>query len=520
MRTKNQRRVNTERPGPTRHSRSLLGQCARLMPMSVMVLGASAAHHAAQAADFYVSPSGGSGGNGSLIRPWNLQTALNHPSSIKPNDTIYLRGGTYKGGFTSKLKGAAGSPITVRSYPGEWATIDPSSVTSNLSLAVQGPWVTFRDFEVTNSAIGRVFRPGEIINDQGDGAMGINVRAAKTKFINLVIHDTVSNGIGLWMEAADSEVYGCIIYNCGITRYDHGIYTNGFSPNAKLIRDNIILNNVGTGISMHAARNTTTIEGYEVEGNILSNNGLFEPDLRNWTMGTAANVLERIRIVDNFTYQSSAGLNVQLKYRSPGKSVLFQGNYFAGGNFKLLDGAPATLTSNCFVAFSRFLETPKSSLTYPSSYTWNNNAYFVREDPGRPYSWPIAGKTRQLSFLEWRTATGFDENSSYASAKPRSVDVFMRPNLYQPGRANIIVYNWLQQDSVDVNVSSVLKSGQRYEVLNAQDVFAPPVASGTYNGSPIRLPLKGLTVAAPVGDSPNPPQPTGAEFNTFVLISN
>src|SRR5262249_25532435 len=79
---------------------------------------------------FYVSPSGNSSGNGSVSSPWDLQTALNQPSAVVAGSTIYLRGGTYKGKFTSNLKGAAGSYITVMSNPGEWAIVDGYKTTT------------------------------------------------------------------------------------------------------------------------------------------------------------------------------------------------------------------------------------------------------------------------------------------------------------------------------------------------------------------------------------------------------
>src|SRR5262249_33228852 len=73
---------------------------------------------------FYVSPSGSAAGNGSITSPWDLQTALNQPSGVVAGATIYLRGGTYFGNCVSKLPGTQPTPITVRSYPGEWAVSD------------------------------------------------------------------------------------------------------------------------------------------------------------------------------------------------------------------------------------------------------------------------------------------------------------------------------------------------------------------------------------------------------------
>ncbi len=49
-------------------------------------------------AGFYVAPTGTSSGDGSLSRPWDLATALaGAGGKVQPGDTIWMRGGTYKG---------------------------------------------------------------------------------------------------------------------------------------------------------------------------------------------------------------------------------------------------------------------------------------------------------------------------------------------------------------------------------------------------------------------------------------
>ncbi len=81
----------------------------------------------ASVSDFYVSPTGTTGtgpGTGTISNPWALQTALSQPSAVHPGDTIWLRGGTYTGLFTSSLTGTSDLPIVVRQYPGERATLD------------------------------------------------------------------------------------------------------------------------------------------------------------------------------------------------------------------------------------------------------------------------------------------------------------------------------------------------------------------------------------------------------------
>src|SRR5690242_7287804 len=76
------------------------------------------------ASDWYAAPTGSASGDGSIGSPWDLATALEQPSSVKPGDTIWLRGGSYTGHFVSSIKGAKNKPIVVRQYAGERATLD------------------------------------------------------------------------------------------------------------------------------------------------------------------------------------------------------------------------------------------------------------------------------------------------------------------------------------------------------------------------------------------------------------
>jgi len=86
-----------------------------LTALAIVSLGASVAF----GANDYAALTGCSTANGSIMSPWDLQTALN--KSFAPGDTLFLRGGTYKGTFTSHLKGNSTSPIHVKQYPGEAA---------------------------------------------------------------------------------------------------------------------------------------------------------------------------------------------------------------------------------------------------------------------------------------------------------------------------------------------------------------------------------------------------------------
>ena len=111
----------------------------------------------------------------------------------------------------------------------------------------------------------------------------------------------------------------------------------------------------------------------------------------------------------------------------------------------------------------------------------------------------------------------YPDNTYYGDTKPRGVNVFVRPNAYEPGRANITILNWDKLPVVDVNLAAVLAPGTPFEIRNAQDFFSPPVAAGVYGGGAVSLPMNGLTAARPIGGA-RVPLPTGPEFNVFVLL--
>jgi len=198
---------------------------------------------------WYVTPTGSSTGDGSINKPWNLQTALNHPASVKPGDTIWLREGTYKGVVTSYLKGTATARITVRAYPGEKVKIDlyDGSPAKFEYFSVHSDYVDYRDLEILNTGPGlrsssELGQTGAIAELRGS----LDIDGVNNRIINSIIHD-VSNGIGFWKQATGGEIYGSIIYHNGWysppAQQGHGIYTQNYDTAVKYYRENIIFNN-------------------------------------------------------------------------------------------------------------------------------------------------------------------------------------------------------------------------------------------------------------------------------------
>ena len=77
-----------------------------------------------------------------------------------------------------------------------------------------------------------------------------------------------------------------------------------------------------------------------------------------------------------------------------------------------------------------------------------------------------------LTFAEWQQL-GLDSNSTMLpgrNGKPTGTKVFVFPNKYAKGRANVAVFNWDGKDTVVVDLSGALAKGQKYVVYNCLDI--------------------------------------------------
>ncbi|TMC55083.1 MAG: hypothetical protein E6J20_01180 [Chloroflexi bacterium] len=453
----------------------------------------------------YVAPNGSSTGDGTTGKPWDLATALAQPSAVQPGDTIWLRAGTYGGAFTSRLTGTDGAPVIVRQYPGERATIDGN-------LVIGGAYTWYWGFEVMSS----VLNPIDLI--------GVNVQGPGTKCINMISHDNGGNGFGFWMPAVNSEIYGSIVYNNGrqtaVSGYAHGIYTQN-ETGTKLIRDNVLFNQFGKGIMVYGSL-SAFLNNYDIEGNISFDNGSpvggANPDIL--VGGTVP--ATGISVQNNMTYQQAGGASVWFGWTDAQNADLVAQNNYMAGQVLVVNWNSIIFTNNGIYHANK-LDLRVPTATVPA-YSWDNNDYVmttVNDVWGGPFGAIKAGVAANYSTLgNWQAATGLDAHSAAlepASGKPTGVRVFIRPNAYERGRANIAIYNWDQAATVLVDLSSILQLSDSFEVHNVQDFFGPAVVKGRYNGGSVQLPMAGIQPPAPIGRSSLSPV-TGPTFNAFVLL--
>lgn len=505
---------------------------------------------------FYVAPNGSSTGNGAIGSPWDLQTALNHPSIVQPGATIWMRGGTYlvpevEGGFVGNLNGTPQAPIVVRSFPGEWAVIDGNlsnvEIKYTTMLKNYGSYIWFMNFEMTNSETTNrkidisgsnpFQRRANSLDDYGTG----------TKVINLVIHDT-GQGIGAWQQGKDNEYYGNIVYNNGWDAPDrlhgHGTYTQN-DDGYKHFTDNFFFNQFGVN-SRTGGTDASAVRNYTWTGNAFFNGGM------SW-LGPH---LENLKVIENYTYNQT--FKVGNEVNSTYLDAEVRKNYFTRGVelFEFNTGLKfhentvwntypfgknlVLSTSAAYPASTSFLKNNTYYQSFRQFPYWQFRINIYPRENGQKlrefdaltsfagdYAFNSTQGTQALTFgytrKSWQGDAGLDVDSTYIDNAPTGTKVFVRPNNYEPNRANIIIYNWDKANTVAADVSSVLNPGDSYELRNVQDYFGD-VITGIYSGGELIIPMTGRTRAKPLGYDQvtswyhDPLQPnTFPEFGGFVI---
>ena len=476
---------------------------------AAVTVSATAAPGSGGGQGFYAAPSGSSAADGSRERPWDLATALSGGNGrVQPGDTIWLKGGTYRGPFRATVAGQPGKPVVVRQAPGARAIIDAAG-SLNTTFHVGGEYTVFWGFEIINSNTARVTsgRRGNVIANY----------ASHTKYINLVVHD---GGVGFYTEPdyVDVEVAGCIFYNNGWQGPDrghgHAVYLKSKSGPV-LVRDNVMFNQFGYGLHIYSNAGSGQMNNIRAEGNITFNNGSVA------TKSQSANVLLGGEdyatgdvLQDNVAYYSRgiAQPNLMVGYgRKENGTVQIKNNYVAGGSPVLDLGywRTASVSGNLFYGADTMIALRDAT---PSGHSWSSNLH--RRDPAaRAWMRTLSSYT----FSGWRSATGLAGGDQVQSGTPTATVVKVRPNPYESGRATVTVMNWGRQGSVSVPLSGVLAPGDRYEVRNVQRLFGSAVASGTFNGGTISLPMGGVSPPVPIGMSSSRAPKTGPDFDVFIV---
>jgi parallel beta-helix repeat protein len=424
---------------------------------------------------FWVAVDGQPDADGSPDNPLDLATALSGDGPVRAGDTVWVRGGTYRGSFSSTLSGTAEAPIVVRQVPGQRVTID-SAGSGRDALSIGGRDTWFWGFEITSSDPNR--RTSERGSWPADLQRGYGAvtRAPGIRLINLVVHDN-ANGLGVWSESIGSDLYGNLVYSNGWQAPDrahgHGIYTQN-QRGTRHLADNIVFNQFSHGIHAYGSEQAH-LDNITLEGNIVFNNGALaaEPEyVRNILIG-GGRPAHNPRLVGNMTYFDTVKVSGENNVGHTAGCV----NLWARGNY-LIGGRP--------LIFGRC-----------TTESFQGNTLYGRV-------WEV-----------WAAEHG---DNHYYTETPTDTRVFVRPNRCEQGRAHVAVYNWNALPRVSVDLSeAALVAGERFVVRDVQDYFGSPVAEGIYDGAPVSIPMQGLRAEPPVGNV-HAPAHTGPRFGAFVVM--
>lgn len=494
----------------------------RLLSLAAILLlsicGGLACSTTLGAAEFHVTPTGSAKGTGSATEPWDLATALLATPHVKSGDTVWIHAGTYRGGFESRLSGRPDMPVVVRGERGARVTIDltPRDSQDNGLLLLRGADTSFRDFEVTCTHPQRETKiPGSWPADIRRGS--IDIRGDRISAVNLIVHDCGS-GLSFWSEGEGGEISGCLIYNNGWRGPDrghgHAIYAQN-QRGTKRIFDNVIFHQFAYGIHIYGT-DKASLKGFEIDGNIAFENGCLTR-IGHATPGImlgGGTPVERAAIRDNVVV--GGGIRLGYPWGTTNQDVICTGNYTE--SLVLRDFRQATVQRNTVVAPSVVVSLEAAEQLLLSGLNWNENDYYVTDGRWGETSVVEQSKSRGLSFAEWRTTTGLDAQSTFTKGPPTKLRVIVRPNLHEPGRAHVAVLNPAKLPEVAVDLSTILKMGQKFRVVSAKDFFGPALVSGSFDGHRVMFPLKPVTPPPPVG-LPNAELPvTEPAFGAFVVL--
>ena len=436
----------------------------------------------------FVSPTGSANASGSKEDPLDLASVFAQGANyVQPGETLWLMEGTYVGNFRSYLGGTEANPISVRPYPGKRVILkspllgvnEPSAST----LRISDTWVNYYGLEIMADSTNRSSSikgssaatyensiPTNYIDLQGGVSVGSYYNSSNTKIINFIVHDT-RGGLSSFSASTDSELYGNIIYNNGWTAPDrghgHAIYTQNRTGYKKLT-NNIIFFGFGTGIHAYytgtndpenSQYNVNKLENYDIQGNVWFSTGASDPRASqkkdNCLVGGVYKPVKNLLVKNNLGYSDN-----------------YRGVRFGYGNS--VEGQDALLIDNYF-AEGFYAQGSWNQLQVGNSHLLNG---FVGDSDSRITD--IGGNV-------------------YGEPLPKSgKKVFVSENAHDARRARITIYNYDEDDSVAVDVSSVLKVGEAYRIHSVFDLFGEPIVSGLYNGEPLDIPMGSVTPVQPI----------------------
>ena len=312
--------------------------------MLVATGGAAAPAAADVTCNKVASKSGSDSAAGTLSSPY--RTAQKLVNSLSAGQTGCLRQGVYADSSRLGISrgGVAGSPVTLRSYPGERAEI-----VAHVAVYDSANYVTLTDLVLNGEgapACGSgstcTILPSVAIN-------GDNVTVSDSEITNHNTGICINAGTVSTERAVRLTVERNRIYECGRlpeTNHDHGIYLG--RTNDAQITDNLIYDNADRGIQFYPEGN-----GSYVARNVIDGNG------SGVAFGGASGVAARDNLVEYNLITNSKRWNVYSAYPSGnpiGQNNVVRNNCIAGGGFGEIQSTIGFSVENNLFAAPRYAD--------------------------------------------------------------------------------------------------------------------------------------------------------------------
>lgn len=465
--------------------------------------------------NYYASTTGSAGNAGTLASPWSILRALNDHNTYSgytlpgPGDTLWIRGGTYSLGSASEwcqpqILGTAGNPLIIRNYNNERVTFSCEGGFGAGSSHYTWWWGI--EFTGTSSQ-----------NLNQAGASGVQTSGMYQRWINCIVHDATGAGFADWGDAPGNHITGCLVYYNGrVNAYDtktahnYGIYAQthfttssppyGYDPagtvKSKYYRDNIWWNNFGQ-FQLHLYTSGDASSGdaayAAVDSFFISRNVIFSysqtPTLINDWGATDRGI--RGLTVDSCMWWSSTNMGYLQDLLKQGEmapqGATIRGNYFMRGRVAWVTGkGTGTITGNTFYGRWPAInngDTPLGSSELPG------NTFYCSGDESPP--------------------------------SPTGTKTFLYQNQYEPRRANLIIYNFNQYNSVKVKMTPIYANGDTVQLRDVQNYWTIATTQIVANDSiavPCNLTAISTPLSVPTGGIPDVyPQHSDSRFNAFVV---
>ena len=458
--------------------------------------------------EFHVFPvngkniKGASSGNGSLDKPWDLQTALSQPSErVNGGDIIWLHAGIYTGRFHSVLKSSNSELITVSAYTKDKVILN-GNVESNAGqvLKVTGNNVVFKNFDITHL--------GDYSRAKTDkdfrASAGIFHTSGFGKFQNLRIYNNPGLGFGSWKSTKGSIIEDCLIYYNGFSGEKRGegegMYVQNKSDDLRIIRNNIIFNNYYKGVEVWSASSGhgyEFVKNVELSDNIFFNNG--EPsgiNRDNLIVATndnqGVNIAKNIKVKRNVFYHNidfndsknyGYGTSLAVGYRVKAlvEDILITDNVLLGRNNPLNLMYIESLEFRNNIVYGGSVNFHKTSIPAIEAgrFKLDYNKYYTRKvDAYRIIDY------KNYNFSNWQNTFNVDKKSTRQSLASFQIKPVLKvsPLITNPNIFNVALLD-KEGDNVVVDFSAYnIEGGMSYQIIDIEN-SAVVIKSGTVSTS-------------------------------------